>query len=284
MFGSSFFRRWATIGSSIALVSAFGITRAPWATAQPPLGGEVELSEDGTGTVAGDRLRGLAALERALGKDAYYRSLSAENLQQAIDQLLDNRRERISSYYRMRALRDRKVDRNDADVTHSEALRRARQKAPDRLTKRHFYDKTGTLFWPQPLGAEVLKPYTTPIDKKFQKRASDAEAYGPEDADVVQRMVGLIQDALETLEDDMTPEDYVRVTQYLDRVAYEARFNGKGERVDLNYALPRPGASQGSQTQGSGSQGSNPQGNQSQGNQSAEAPAAPSGQADGGSS
>lgn len=186
----------------------------------------------------GDRSR-RAALEQALGRDARFQSLSPIELQRAIDALLNNRREQIRSYYEMRELRDRAVNDQADRVTHEEAKELAKKKAPDRLGKQHFYEMTGKLFWPDPLGAEVLEPYTAPIDNRFQKRANAESQYTAEDAAVVQRMVGLLQDAIETLQDDLSPEDYSRLTRYLDRVAYESRFNAQGERVDLPESRDR---------------------------------------------
>jgi len=194
-----------------------------------PAGVTIDAGNE-VGTAESSFMKGAASLQLGLGKRAYFQSLSAINLQKAIDLNLDNRREAIESYYEMRDLRDEAVaDKNRP--TNEDAVRFAKLKAPDRLTSQDFDEKTGEVFLPEPLDSPVLKPYTRVIQEAFEKRAKSGNEYTNFDARRVERMVRLVQGAVDSIKTELPVEEYIALSDYLDSVHYEASFNNKGERV-----------------------------------------------------
>ncbi len=193
-------------------------------------GGDIEIG-DQVGTVTSSNLRGQGALEEALGRRAYFESLSAINLQKAIDEHLDNERERIESYYEARNYRDAQVEADRPELTQEIAMRRAKEAAPDRLTSQDLDEKTGKIFWPDPLDDKVLVPYTRLINEKFAKRADPGQVYRGSDARMVQRMVRLMQRAVDTIKHELPIREYIAISDYLASVGYEAYFDSAGNRV-----------------------------------------------------
>ncbi len=187
---------------------------------------------DDVGTVESSNLRGLGALERSRGRRTYFESLSAINLQKAIDAYLENQRERIESYYEMRDYRDQKVADKRHTVSLEDAKRIAKEKAPDRLTSQEFDAKNGKIYWPDPLDDKVLLPYTRLINETFAKRSDPGQRYRGEDARRVQRMVQLMQSAVDTIKHELPVREYITLSDYLSSVSYEASFDAAGNRVD----------------------------------------------------
>ncbi len=193
-----------------------------------------DFDNEGGSTVAGDALRGRAKLAEALGKEAYYRSLSARQFQEAIDKMLENNRERIESYYEIRAKHDEAdLWRNyKTPITQAQANRLAKEAAPDRLTKSQINPESGVITWPKPLDDDALKKYRKPIDEAFEKRASPGVSYTKFDHLRVERMTDLMQRAVDSIKDKIDTEEYLALTNYLDSIRYESAFDGKGGRVD----------------------------------------------------
>ncbi len=183
------------------------------------------------GTVTSSNLKGQARLQEALGKQAYFRSLSAINLQKAIDSHLSNERERIESYYEMRDYRNEQVEADRNPITEEIAIRRAKEKAPDRLTSQQYDEKSGKIFWPKPLDDQVLKPYTRVIEQNFAKRSDPGHRYGGGEARMVERLVKLIQRAVDSIKEELTPREYIALSDYLASIHYEAMFDLAGNRV-----------------------------------------------------
>lgn len=185
---------------------------------------------DSVGTVTSSNLRGAASLQESLGRRAYFDSLSAINLQKAIDANLYNRRESLRSYYEMREYRENSV-RNKNRITHEDAVRLAKAKAPDRLTSQDYDLQTGQIFWPRPLDHKVLLPYTTVINESFAKRSGSDGKYAGADARRVQRMVDLIQEAVDAVKKELPVREYIALSDYLASISYEASFDLEGNRI-----------------------------------------------------
>jgi hypothetical protein len=198
------------------------------------LGGSGNIVIDGgnsVGTVTSSNLRGMASLEESLGRRAYFESLSAINLQKAIDANLYNRRQSLQAYYEMRELREEAV-RNRNRITHEDAVRLAKQRAPNRLTSQDYDPLTGEIFWPRPLDSEVLLPYTTIINESFVKRSGSDRAYSAADARRVERMVTLIQEAVDAVKKELPVKEYIALSDYLASISYEASHDLEGNRID----------------------------------------------------
>ncbi|WP_182868019.1 hypothetical protein [Stieleria mannarensis] len=190
------------------------------------------FDDDDASTPAGDVLDATGDLARGLGKGAYLRSLSAEQLQEAIALRLENRKERVEQYYELRELRDEEIEK-ERNVLSEEKRREIGQRmAPDRLKENQIDNQTGELHWPRPLDHEALKPYRKPIEESLAKRASPGEVYRRMDYAKVHRMVNLIDEAVDSIRDELDPQELTALKSYLRQVDYEARFNGSDERVD----------------------------------------------------
>lgn len=176
-------------------------------------------------------------LARGLGKGMYLRSLSAEQFQEAIDERLENREERVEMYYELKDIR-RKEKKDNRDRLTASQRRKVTdkitdEKTPDRLAEHQIETKTGQLHWPSPLDHKALKPYRKPIEDSLAKRAKGGETYGMDDYVKVSRMIELMEEAVESIEDRLDVKEVVALKDYLTQIDYEARFNRQDERVDL---------------------------------------------------
>jgi len=93
--------------------------------------------------------------------------------------------------------------------------------------------KTGEIFWPSPLDHPALKPYRKPIEDTLDKRGKDGAVYRRWDYLKVHRMVNLINEAIDSIEDQLERKELFALRDYLDQIDFEARFTIDGERVDI---------------------------------------------------
>ncbi len=188
------------------------------------------LFDQGASTVQGDILESRGELAEGLGKGALLQSLSARQLQEAIDKGLSNRKERIEMYYELRETRNEEIKSNRP--TASERRQLAEKNAPNRLNNTQLDRETGQIFWPKPLDHVALKPYRKPIEDTLDKRSDADQVYREFDYLKVHRMIVRIKEAVETIADKMDAREVVALTNYLDQIDYEARFDIDDNRVD----------------------------------------------------
>ena len=184
----------------------------------------------GASTAEGDVLQARGEYAEGLGRGALLRSMSAKQLQDAIDQRLSNRKERVEMYYELKEVREEamKEDR----LTASELRRIQERSRPDRLNKDQFDRQTGEIYWPSPLDSPVLKPYRKPIEETFAKRGMSDVVYREFDYLRVHRMVKRIEEAVESIKDKLDVREVVALKKYLDQIDFEARFDIDDKRVD----------------------------------------------------
>ena len=211
-------------------VTTPGVTTTPAVAAVPAVGDDGFGDE--VGTAAGDILESRGDLLKDAGKAMLFRSLSAEQFQEAIDKRLDNRRERVSTYFELRDLNDeeRKDDRYNLTMEQRNAI--AKRKSPDRLTEKEIDVQSGQIRWIGPLAADALKAYRKPIEESFAKRGDPGQTYGKFDHFKVARMVNLMSEALESVKDRMDTKEYLALEKYLNRIKFESRFDSQNKRVD----------------------------------------------------
>ncbi|MCM2369551.1 hypothetical protein [Aporhodopirellula aestuarii] len=190
------------------------------------------LFDRGVSTETGDVLEGQADLATGLGRGALLRSLSAVQLQRALQLRLENREESLEQYYDLRSRRGDNIEQDaKANVeTYKRVMERSRH---DRLTQSQINHQTGELYWPRPLDHEALKPFRKPIEESLAKRSSPGETYDRFDYLKVAKMLGLITEAVESIESELEPREVVALKQYLEQIDYDARFDANDERVDF---------------------------------------------------
>ena len=188
------------------------------------------FDNDGVATATGDVLEARGQYAEGLGRGALLRSMSAKQLQEAIDQRLSNRKEKVELYYELKDIREKalKEDRLSA----SERRRIQGQSAPDRLGENQIDRETGEIYWPSPLDSPVLEPYRRPIEETLAKRGKTDVVYREFDYLKVHRMIKRIEEAVESIKDKLDVREVVALKNYLDQIDYEARFDIKDERVD----------------------------------------------------
>lgn len=194
--------------------------------------GEAYGFGDQVGTAQGDILEGIGRKAEGVGRGMYFRSLSATQFQEAIDERLDNRRERVETYFELQDLNEREREEDELDVSIEERREIQKNATPDRLNEEQLDPQTGEIKWVGPLSADALKPYRKPIEDSFAVRASPGEEYTARHYFRVQRMIDLMREALESVKDRMDSREFVYMDKYLDQISYEAKFNAAGERVD----------------------------------------------------
>jgi len=189
------------------------------------------FGDDDASTATGDILESRGDLAEGLGKGTLLRSLSAKQLQKAIDERLENREESVELYYELRELRDEEVQEDYASASQRKVIN-DRQK-PNRLGENQIDKNTGEIFWPSPLDDPALKPYRKPIEDTLDKRGKKDVVYRQWDYLKVHRMLNLINEAIDSIEDELDPKELVALREYLDQIDFEARFTIDGERVDI---------------------------------------------------
>lgn len=213
-----------------ALFFAMSIIAIPTLDHSPASADDGIFGDEDAATATGDILESRGDLAEGLGRGALLRSLSAKQLQEAIDKRLSNREERVEMYYDLKDMRDEELEEDR--LSSSQRRRIQEQRTPDRLNENQINQKTGEIYWPAPLDHPVLKPYRKPIEDTLDKRGQQGEVYREFDFLKVHRMVKRIEEALASIEDDLDVREVVALKQYLDQIDYEARFNLNGERVD----------------------------------------------------
>lgn len=188
------------------------------------------LGDDDASTAAGDIIESRGDLAEGLGKGALLRSLSAKQLQQAIDKRLENRKERVEMYYDLKDMREEELEEDR--LSASERRRIASSSAPNRLNENQIDRKTGEVYWPSPLDSPVLKPYRKPIEDTLDKRGQEGAVYREFDFLKVHRMIKRIEEAVESIKDKLDLREVVALQTYLEQIDYEARFDANDNRVD----------------------------------------------------
>ncbi|EMI43364.1 hypothetical protein [Rhodopirellula sp. SWK7] len=189
------------------------------------------LFDDDVSTATGDVLEASGEYAEGLGRGAYLRSLSAVQLQEALRRRLENRKESVEQYYDLRSLRKEESAKQTEDrvAAYKRVMERSRY---ERLSQSQINIQTGELYWPRPLDHEALKPFRKPIEESLAKRSSPGETYDRFDYLKVAKMLGLITEALESIEDQLEPREVVALKEYLEQIDYDARFDAADNRVD----------------------------------------------------
>ncbi|GAA5505808.1 hypothetical protein [Novipirellula caenicola] len=190
------------------------------------------FGDDEASTAQGDILESSGDYARGLGKGALLRSMSAVQLQRALEMRLQNREESVEQYYELQELRADSQPDARGTIDDEKARRLAKQAAPDRLSENQINRQTGQLYWPKPLDHDALKPYRKPIEETLAKRSSPGHTYRRMDYLKVQRMIDLMRESVESIQDKLDSNEVVALKGYLDQIAYDARFDAADERVD----------------------------------------------------
>ncbi|MCC9658362.1 hypothetical protein [Rhodopirellula halodulae] len=206
------------------------ISVATW-TSLPITADDGLFDTDGAATATGDILESQGDLAEGLGRGAALRSLSAVRLQEAIDKQLENRRESVELYYDLKQLREEQLEKDR--LSASERMKIANSKKPDRLSDNQIQRDSGKIYWPEPLDSPVLEPYRRPIEKTLAKRSNPEADYSEFDFIKVHRMVKRIEEAIESIRDELDTRELVALKDYLVQIDYEARFDSKNNRVDF---------------------------------------------------
>ncbi|TWU08596.1 hypothetical protein [Allorhodopirellula heiligendammensis] len=206
----------------------------PTLLAPASLPAQVEIYGNGNrggSTVAGDELRGAADLAVGLGQGSLLRSMSAVQLQKALQERLKFRQENLEGYYNNKAFREAELKKKTAEgvANYKAATEHTTNK---RLSKSQIHPATGELYWPKPLDAKELAPYRKPIEEALAKRGSPGETYDRFDYLRVSKMLTLISEAVDSIKDKLDPREVVALKEYLNQIDFDARFNAENERID----------------------------------------------------
>lgn len=189
------------------------------------------FGNNGGSTAAGDELRGAGDLAVGLGQGSLLRSMSAVQLQKALQEQLSLRQESLEGYYTNKAFREAQLKKETAEgvENYKATLKESTNK---RLSKSQIHPATGELYWPKPLDAKELEPYRKPIEESLAKRGSPGETYDRFDYLRVSKMLTLISHAVDSIKDKLDPREVVALKEYLEQIDYDARFNAANERID----------------------------------------------------
>ncbi len=180
-------------------------------------------------TVAEGYGRGAAAVIQAAGEYNLASSQAAINYEQAYRLSLENSVTRAETFFAKRRINESYRESKQGPPPSRETLaERARQGVPDRLDAEQFEPAFGTLFWPAAFEDRRFAIERNEIDRLMADR--DAQGgIGSSHYRGVMVSTFAMRDELRGMIFEMTPTEYVQAVNFLNSLAYEARFVPEAE-------------------------------------------------------
>lgn len=187
--------------------------------------GDPYYSDNRASTPGESYARGIADMTRAAGQANLLNSKAAGNYEDARTKQLDNRLKTTDTYFEMRRVNReaRKAERRPP-ASSEVAFRRAREVTPDELTATQLDRVTGKIEWPRLLMDERYAETRGKLDRLYAARS---DASGNIGMDTYQRMLATCDRLKAELKKnirDYLPNDYIKATQFIDSLAFEARY------------------------------------------------------------
>jgi hypothetical protein len=176
-------------------------------------------------TAAEGFLRGRAAVIRSAGEFNYTTSLAAINIQEAISRYIDNRAKWTDTYFAMRKTNQAYRDAERGYRPTQEVLNRISQEAsPDRLKPSQLDPSLRTIFWPALLSKGEFDALRTQLDGLFAVQRANNSGLGTENFREIAALTAEMQILLDSMINQLHPDEYLAARRFIESLAYEARF------------------------------------------------------------
>ncbi len=168
--------------------------------------------------------RGAAAVIQSAGEYNLNTSQAAINYEQAYRMSLETSVTKAETFFAKRRINESYRESHQGPPPSRETLaQRARDAAPDRLNEDQFEAAFGTLFWPAAFDDQRFATQRNELDRLMADRDAQAGVGSAHYRDVAS-VTTAMKDELRGLIFEMTPTEYVQAVNFLNSVAYEARF------------------------------------------------------------
>ncbi len=178
--------------------------------------------------------RGAAAVIQAAGEYNLNTSQAAINYEQAYRMSLETSVTKAETFFAKRRINESYRESKQGPPPSRETLaQRARDAAPDRLNNDQFEAAFGTLFWPAAFDEHRFAAQRNELDRLMADRDAQAGVGSAHYHDVAS-ITAAMKGELRGLIFEMTPTEYVQALNFLNSVAYEARFVPAAEGLAAN--------------------------------------------------
>lgn len=173
--------------------------------------------------------RGAAVVIQAAGEYNLNTSQAAINYAQAYRMSLENSVAYAETYFAKRRINESYRESKEGPPPSQETLaERAHQGVPDRLTAEQFEPAFGTVFWPAAFDDRRFSDTRNQLDRLMADRDAWAGVGSAHYRDVI-ALTDAMRNRLREKIFEMSPAEYVQAFNFLDSVAYEARFVPEAE-------------------------------------------------------
>lgn len=185
-------------------------------------------------TVYGSAMLGQAAYTQALGQ---YQVLNAQSNilnQQAFSAYLQNRKNYAQTYFDLKRMHESWVAEQNAKhppATREQLEAISKLGLPKRLGSDEYDPSTAMINWPEILKGSQFADYRGRLEQLFADRAGTATGLGTDNYHEIRQVAGMMQERLQGMVKEITPDEYVQGHRFISSLSYEGRFSQSGENV-----------------------------------------------------
>jgi hypothetical protein len=171
---------------------------------------------------------------RAAGEFNYTTSLALINIEEARSRYIDNRAKWTDTYFAMRKTNAAYREAERGYRPTQEVLNKISQEAsPDRLKPSQLDPSLRTIFWPALLSKGDFDALRTQIDGLFAVQRANNSGLGTENYREIVALTAEMQTHLDTMINELHPDEYLAARRFIESLAYEARFPA-GQQAVVN--------------------------------------------------
>lgn len=175
---------------------------------------------------------GFADIVRSAGVYNVLTSQAYSTLEDARKKNIDNRMHWAQTYFEMRKL-NREYRKAEYDAlyppkTQEDFIRYAQARAPSRLRSTQLDPVTGYVAWPRLLLSDRYADLRRDLDRLFAERANAQGAIGNDSYYAILEKTEQMLERLKATVRVVPTNDYIQARNFLDSLAYEARFATSG--------------------------------------------------------
>lgn len=188
----------------------------------------------GGSTVYGSAMMGQAAYTQALGM---YQVMNAQaNImnQQAFTAYLQNRKNYVQTYFDLKRMHESWVAEQNAKhppATREQLETLSKLGLPKRLGTEEFDPSTAVINWPEILKSSPFAADRKRLEQLFVDRAGTASGLGTDNYHEIRQAADVMQDRLQGMVKDITPDEYIQGHRFLSSLSFEGRFSQSGDNV-----------------------------------------------------
>jgi hypothetical protein len=176
-------------------------------------------------TAAEGYANGVGNIMQSAGIYNLQTSQAAINVEQARSMNIDNNLKGTQTYFEMRKINtDSRKAEEIPGLTTEDSWRVAQANLPKRMSALQLDPVTGRIYWPTFLQAPQYEPYRAKLDKLFVQRETAHGGIGYDTFTQIQDITTAMLADLKKSINDYKSGDYISMKNFIESLAYEARF------------------------------------------------------------